>query len=294
MSHISVLSKEVIEGLDIQKGEIFVDATLGSAGHSLQICHELNAELRIVGIDQDAERIEESRKKLEKSECLVEIVKENFRNIDKILDRLKIDKVDKILFDLGLNSEQLENSGRGFSFKKNEPLLMNFSPNPEFTAKTIVNEWSEESIADILWAYADEKFSRQIAKKVVELRKEKEIQTTKDLVETIEKAVPNWYKHKKIHFATKTFQALRITVNDEISALEEGLQKSFEKLNKKGKIAVISFHSLEDRVVKRYFRELKNKEKAKILTKKPITPNEEEIKENPRSRSAKLRIIEKI
>jgi 16S rRNA (cytosine1402-N4)-methyltransferase len=171
---------------------------------------------------------------------------------------------------------------------------MNFSPNPEFTAKTIVNEWSEESIADILWAYADEKFSRQIAKKVVELRKEKEIQTTKDLVETIEKAVPNWYKHKKIHFATKTFQALRITVNDEISALEEGLQKSFEKLNKKGKIAVISFHSLEDRVVKRYFRELKNKEKAKILTKKPITPNEEEIKENPRSRSAKLRIIEKI
>ena len=124
--------------------------------------------------------------------------------------------------------------------------------------------------------------------------KEKEIQTTKDLVETIEKAVPNWYKHKKKHFATKTFQALRITVNDEISALEEGLQKSFEKLNKKGKIAVISFHSLEDRVVKRYFRELKNKEKAKILTKKPITPNEEEIKENPRSRSAKLRIIEKI
>jgi len=305
MSHISVLLKEVIKNLDIQEGETFVDTTLGNAGHSLEVCGGFKG-VKIIGIDQDEERIGESKEKLEKAGCNFEIVQGNFRNIDTILKKSGIKKVNKILFDLGLNSEQLEDSGRparttnivqsgrGFSFKKDEPLLMNFAPNPEFTAKDIVNEWGEESIKDILWGFGEEKFSKQIAQKIIELRKEKEIKTTNDLVEIIEKAVPAWYKHKKIHFATKTFQALRITVNDELGALKEGLKKSFELLEKNGRIAVISFHSLEDRLVKRYFRNLKNEEKGRVLTKKPITPTQDEIKSNPRSRSAKLRIIQKI
>jgi len=293
MSHASVLLKEVIEGLAPKNGDIFIDATLGSAGHSLEVCKVFGQKVQIIGIDQDTERITASQKKLEENKCNFKVVSGNFRNIDKILDELKVGKVDKILFDLGLNSEQLENSGRGFSFQKDEPLLMNFG-RTDFTADQIVNEWSEESLVDILWGYGEEKFSRQIAKKIVELRKEHEIKTTQDLVEIIEKAVPAWYKHKKIHFATKTFQSLRITVNDELEALKEGLKKSFDRLKSGGKIAVISFHSLEDRIVKIYFRELKNQEVAEILTKKPIVPEREETQGNPRSRSAKLRIIKKI
>jgi 16S rRNA (cytosine1402-N4)-methyltransferase len=294
MSHISVLLKEVVSGLDLQKGEIFVDGTIGSAGHSLEVCQRLNKDVRIIGIDQDEDRVKDSREKLEKVGCDSEIVQGNFRDIDKILDKLNVKKVNKIFLDLGLNSEQLENSNRGFSFQKDEPLIMSMSPDPLFTAKEIVNDWAEESIADIIFAYGEEKFSRQIAEKIVILRKESEIKTTKDLVGIIDKAVPNWYKHKKIHFATRTFQALRIAVNDELKALKEALMKSFEKLEVGGRIVVISFHSLEDRIVKDYFRELKNKKLGRVLTKKPITPERVEIKKNPRSRSAKLRIIEKI
>ena len=291
--HKSVLLKEIIEGLDLKNDDIFVDATLGSAGHSLEICRVFGKKVQIIGIDQDDQRISDSQKKLQESKCDFKILKGNFRNIDKVLDELGVEKANKILFDLGLNSEQLENSGRGFSFQKDEPLLMNFGKT-DFTAKEIVNEWSEESLINILWGYGQEKFSRQIAKKIVELRKEKEIGTTTDLVEIIEKAVPNWYRHKKIHSATKTFQALRITVNDELEALKEALRKSFERLQDGGRIAVISFHSLEDRITKLYFRELKNKGEAQILTKKPTTPNKAELKNNPRSRSAKLRIIKKL
>jgi 16S rRNA (cytosine1402-N4)-methyltransferase len=293
MSHVSVLLKEILDGLNIQKGDVFLDATLGNAGHSLEVCKTFGKEVRIVGIDQDKERINHSQKILRENNCNFSVIESNFRNIDKVLDQLEIKKADKILYDLGLNSEQLENSNRGFSFQKNEPLLMNYGENPEFTARDIVNEWKEESINDILWGYGEEKFSRQIAKKIVELREENKIETTKDLVTIIEKAVPNWYKHKKTHFATKTFQALRITVNDEIKALEESLQKSFERLSSSGRIAVISFHSGDDRLVKRYFRDLKNKGVAELLTKKPILPGNMEVNNNPRSRSAKLRIIEK-
>jgi 16S rRNA (cytosine1402-N4)-methyltransferase len=294
MSHKSVLLKEALNGLDIKKEDVFLDATLGSAGHSLEVCRKFGREIKIVGIDADKERIKESQKKLEEEKCDFEVVEGNFREIDKILDQLQIKKVDKIFYDLGLNSEQIENSDRGFSFQKNGPLLMNFSRNPEFTARDIVNEWEEESIESILWGYGEEKFSKAIARKIVELREEKKIETTYDLVEIIEKAVPNWYKHKRIHPATKTFQALRIAVNDEIKSLEESLIKSFERLNAGGRIAVISFHAGEDRLVKRFFKKLKDEKKAEILTKKPITPSYEEIKENPRSRSAKLRIIKKL
>jgi 16S rRNA (cytosine1402-N4)-methyltransferase len=211
---------------------------------------------------------------------------------------LNIKKVNGVVFDLGLSSDHFENSGRGFSFKKDEPLLMTFEKDltkARFTARDIVNDWDEENIADILYGYGEEKFSRRIAKNIVEARKEKAINTTTDLVEIIEKSVPVWYKKgRKTHFATKTFQALRITVNDELETLKDGLKKGFDALEKQGRLVVVSFHSLEDRIIKNFMRDKKNEREGILITKKPIVPSREEIKENPRSRSAKLRIIEKI
>jgi len=234
---------------------------------------------------------------LEHSKCEVILQKNNFRNLDKVLEKVGIKKVNAILFDLGFSSNQMNKSGRGFSFQKDEPLLMTFKENPteeDLTAREIVNNWEENSIADILYGYGEEKFSRQIARKIVEIRKEKQIETTTDLVKIIEKTIPNWYKHKKIHFATKTFQALRITVNDEIDALKEGLNKALNILRKEGRVAVISFHSIEDRIVKQFFRNKKEEGVGAIITKKPIISNRDEILKNPRSRSAKLRIFQKV
>ena len=205
--------------------------------------------------------------------------------------------VDAIIFDLGLSSDQLEISGRGFSFTKDEPLLMTMkeSPNDEdLTAKEIVNTWEERNLADIIYGYGEERFSRRIAKAIVEARKENEIKTTFELVKIIEGSVPGSYKRGKIHFATRTFQALRIAVNDELGALEEGLAGGLKILKNEGRMGVISFHSLEDRIVKRFFREMKDEGKIKIINKKPIIAGKEELILNKRSRSAKLRIIEKI
>jgi 16S rRNA (cytosine1402-N4)-methyltransferase len=198
----------------------------------------------------------------------------------------------------------LENSGRGFSFVKDEPLLMqmkNFAnkstkedPSPEITAQDVVNEWEETSLADIIYGYGQERYARRIARGIVEARKSKRIATTKELVEIILKSVPAVYRRGKIHPATRTFQAIRIAVNDELGALSEGLEKSFAGLESGGRLAVISFHSLEDRIVKKFYKEKQDKEIGKIINKKVITASEEEIRSNPRSRSAKLRIIEKI
>jgi 16S rRNA (cytosine1402-N4)-methyltransferase len=208
------------------------------------------------------------------------------------------------MLDLGLSSDQFETSGRGFSFQKNEPLLMTFKENlgPEdLTAKQIVNTWDEENIADIIYGYGEERYSRKIAKGIVGARAVKPIETTFDLVEIIKNSTPSRYAHGKIHPATRTFQALRITVNDEINALKEGLEKGWERLAPGGRMAVISFHSIEDRIVKHFYKSKEWMEKAdgtsertaNIITKKPITASHQEISENPRSRSAKLRIIEK-
>ncbi|PIP86387.1 16S rRNA (cytosine(1402)-N(4))-methyltransferase [Candidatus Campbellbacteria bacterium CG11_big_fil_rev_8_21_14_0_20_44_21] len=303
MLHKSVLLDEVLSGLQPPKGGIFVDATIGSAGHALALSKIIGKKGLLIGIEADPERAQKSLKFLEKGEAKKIVVNKNFREIKKILDQLKIKEVDGILFDLGLNSEQLESSGRGFSFQKNEPLLMNFGENPKFTAKDIVNDWAEENISQIIWGFGGEKFARRIAKKIVERRKEKKLETTEELVKIIQEALPKRQKKgqrggsrsgKKIHPATKTFQALRIAVNEELPALEEGLKDAFEKLRNGGRMAVISFHQLEDRLVKKYFRKLKEEGLGKILFKKPITPKIKELRENPRSRSAKLRIIEKI
>jgi 16S rRNA (cytosine1402-N4)-methyltransferase len=306
MTHASVLLQESIEGLDIRAGDVFLDCTLGGGGHSLEVCKRFGKSVKMVGLDADSVAIARSAKRLTECGCEIDAVCANFRNLDSALDGLGIGNVDKILMDLGLSSNQFEESARGFSFKKDEPhpdgsrgesLLMTFEADPAegmLTAQTIVNLWDEENIATVIRAYGDERYAKRIARAIAEERKIHEIRTTSDLVRVILSATPARYHHGKIHPATRTFQALRMTVNDELGALTEGLSKAFERLSAGGRIAVISFHSGEDRIVKNFFREEAKGGRATALTKKPIVPSEEEVKANPRARSAKLRIAEKL
>jgi len=298
MAHIPVLLKEIIENLDIKESDVVLDGTINGGGHSVAFCEKLGKDGTLIGIDQDTEALTRARERLSGCKCVVSLRQENFRNLDKVLDELEIEKIDKALFDLGMSSDQLESSGRGFSFMKDEPLLMTFNPNPketEVTAKEIINNWEEENIADVIYGYGDERFARRIARGIVEARKKNEIETTTELVEIIKKSVPAPYRiGRKTHFATKTFQALRTVTNDEIRSAREGVEKALDRLNKEGKIAVITFHSIEDRMVKFLFKEKQTEGVCKILTKKPIVPGDEEVKQNPRSRSAKLRIVEKL
>jgi 16S rRNA (cytosine1402-N4)-methyltransferase len=283
--HKPVLLQQVLDKLDVQKGETFLDCTIGNAGHSLEICLRLGKGIKIVGIDIDADSLKRSEESLKKSGCNFILSKGNFRDLDKVLSDLKIKKVDKILFDLGWSSDQLESSGRGFSFLRDEPLLMTLKKDvseDDFTARDILNFGEEKNIAQIIKSYGEEGFAERIAKKIVEIREDKKFETTFDLVDAINKAVPSFYKKKKIHPATKTFQALRIAVNDELNALKEGLSKGFSALESGGRMAVISFHSLEDRIVKNYFRNLKKEGLAELLTKKPEVAERVEVKENPR------------
>jgi 16S rRNA (cytosine1402-N4)-methyltransferase len=305
--HRTVLLNETIEGLSLSnlgKDAIVVDGTFGGGGHSKKICENFPGT-KIIALDADADT--EGNKENMPEDCKIIFHNENFRNIDKVLAEEGIEKVDGIILDLGFSSDQLENSGRGFSFLKDEPLLMNLkktrkeNPSPEdLTAEDVVNTWGEESLADIIYGYGEEKQARRIAKFIVSAREKKEIKTTFDLVKIIEEAIPAKFRKSRLHFATKTFQAIRIAVNDELGALEEGLGKGFAALKSGGRISVISFHSLEDRVAKKFFSAKggsasggKENRVANIITKKPITASKEEIKENPRSRSAKLRILEK-
>ena len=296
MTHIPVLLHEVIDGLALKPGDIFVDGTLGGGGHSEEVLKRFGNRVKIIGIDLDSDAVRRSEERLGQSQGDIKFIEGSFRNLNAILDSLNIKGVDKILLDLGLSSNQFEESGRGFSFQKNEPLIMSFKKDlkeADLTAKEILNTWDLENIITIIKSYGEEKFAWKIAKAIVERREVKPIETTFDLVEIIKSATPKFYHHRKIHPATKTFQALRITVNDEIESLKEGIRKGFERLNNGGRLAVISFHSLEDRVVKQFFKEKGTEGQAKILTKRPIIPSDEEIGQNPRSRSSKLRIIEK-
>jgi len=297
MIHTPVLKDESIDGLNIQIGDVIVDGTLGGGGHTFEIIKKFGPKVKIIGLDFDADAITRAKALIGDTKCDVVFRTIGFQDLDKVLDELHIKSVDKILLDLGISSFQLEVAGRGFSFQKDEPLLMTMKKNPtdeDLTARDIVNTWDEESLADIIYGFGEEKYSRKIAKAIVEARKEKEIETTFDLVKIIDDAVGKYYRRMKIHPATRTFQALRIATNSELTNLQEVIKKGFERLSKNGRISIITFHSLEDRIVKRAFIELKEKEGANILTKKPIVPKDEELKSNPRSRSAKLRLIEKI
>jgi len=293
--HIPVLLNEVIEALKPKEGEVVLDATLGGGGHSESICALIGESGRLIGLDADSEAIERVEERLKRASCQKTLIQNNFRNLDEVLKQLKLPQVDKMLFDLGISSNQLD-FGTGFSFQRDDPLQMTFNPKPSkdtLTAEEIINTWDEDNIADILFYYSDEGFAKRIAKNIVLSRKKKPIKTTSQLVEVIKESVPVWYQKKKIHFATKTFQALRIAVNDEMVALKEGLEKGFDHLKPGGRMAVITFHSLEDRIVKNFFREKKQDGLGLLLSKKPISPTEEERKNNRRARSAKLRSIEK-
>ncbi len=294
MIHTSVLLQESIEGLNLHSGDVVVDATLNGGGHSQEIAKRFGNTVHIIGIDLDEDALARATTRL--AGFKADLVQENFRNIDKVLEKVGVSKVNGILFDLGLSSNQIEESGRGFSFKTTEPLLMTMKKNPtteDITAYEIVNTWQESTLIDILRGYGEETFAPRIARAIIAAREEKPIKTAEELADLVTKATPVWYRFKRIHPATKTFQAIRIAVNDELQALKEALTKSFEALAPKGRISVISFHSLEDRIVKRFFKQLEQEGKALLITKKPHIPLEQEISYNPRARSAKLRIIEK-
>ncbi|MCR4284252.1 MAG: 16S rRNA (cytosine(1402)-N(4))-methyltransferase RsmH [Parcubacteria group bacterium] len=295
IKHIPVLLNETIDSLNIKKGETVIDATLGMAGHSREICSLLGERGALLGLDQDKTVLEIAKENLSDKRCKIILENGNFRNIKSLSIKNGIEKADKILFDLGVNSMQFGPTGRGFSFLYDEPLLMTLKKDPEeddLTAYKIVNSYSEKDIADIIYKYGEDRASRRIAGEIFKARKSKSIMTSGELAEVIKKAFPA--KHFKINPATRTFQALRIAVNDELGALERGLEEGWEILNKGGRMSVISFHSLEDRIVKNFFRNLSKEKKALLVNKKPIIATREEIRANPRSRSAKLRTIEKI
>jgi len=300
MAHESVLLKEVIEGLSFQDGDIYLDATVGSGGHMEAVWQKMSAlggKSMLYGIDADETSIAITQERMDIAGAKPKLAVLNFRNIDKAPEMFDIKNPTKILFDLGWSSDQFEEGGRGFSFQKNEPLIMTFKQDAseeDTTAYDVVNRWSEESLSDVIYGYGEEKYARRIARAIVEKRAEKPIETSEELAEIIKGAVPVFYRFGRIHPATRTFQAIRIAVNDELRALEEGLRKGFEILKTDGRMAVISFHSLEDRIVKNFFKSLAAEGKAKIINKKPIIAGEEEINKNPRSRSAKLRVIQKI
>ncbi len=297
MPHYPVLLKEAIEFLNLQKGSKVLDATVDGGGHAEEILNKIVPDGKLIGIDQDQQLLEDLNSKFQitKFKENIILINGNFRNLDKLLEPLKINFLDAAFFDLGISSLQLQNSGRGFSFQKDEPLIMTFKSRPgDLTAADILNKFPEEEIYRILKEYGEERYAGRIARAIVREREYRPFKTTAELMEAIRKAVPPQYKRGHISFATRTFQALRIAVNDELGALEEGLAKAWTLLGLKGRLVVISFHSLEDRIVKNFFKKKSMEGEGLILIKKPVTPSEEEIFLNPRSRSAKLRAIKKI
>jgi 16S rRNA (cytosine1402-N4)-methyltransferase len=295
--HTPVLLHEVITVLNLVADDVVVDATLGGGGHAEAILALLGKNGRYIGIDADAAALERVRVRIG-HDPRVTLVQANFRTLADVLNTHQVSRVTKILFDLGLSSDQLTGSvsgeGRGFSFSRDEPLLMTLDNNPTshtLTAQDIVNEWSEESLADVLYGFGGERHARKIARAIVDERELRPIQTTYALTAIIERVIPA--KGWRTHPATKTFQALRIAVNDELGALEEALRTGLEVLAPLGRIAVITFHSLEDRTVKQLFKAFEDAGSAVRVTKKPIPPTREEVRSNRRARSAKLRCLEK-
>lgn len=303
-SHTTVLLKESIECLAIRADDTVVDATLGGAGHARLIAEQLGSGGMMIGFDLDEGAIDRAHQALASASCRVELVQANFRHMAQELATRKIEHVDRVLFDLGWSGFQLA-AGRGFSFLVDEPLVMTYSfdfdqdkaretTSDTLTARKIVNEWAEKSLADIIFGFGEERYARRIAKTIVLQRARKPIETSYELGEIVRSAVPVAYARGRIHPATKTFQALRIAVNDEFGAIEEGLAGAWQLLAPHGRIAVITFHSLEDALVKRTFAAWEKAGEGKRITKKPLIPTRDEILDNPRARSAKLRIIEKL
>lgn len=305
--HKPVMLSECIEGLNIKPDGIYVDGTLGGAGHSKEIAKILSKDGLLIGIDRDDDALKAAKENLKEFQN-VKFVKDNHDNIKQILEDLEIEKVDGILLDLGVSSYQLDERNRGFSYLGENELDMRMDKTQELTAQKVVNTYSEEKLANIIYEYGEERFSRQIAKNICEERKQKEIVTTKQLVEIIEKSIPR-SKQNDGHPAKRTFQAIRIEVNDEIKPLYNTIKNCIDCLNDNGRLCVITFHSLEDRAVKNAMNDAKGKctcpsdlpycvcgakSLGKIITRKPIVATEEELEQNSRSKSAKLRIFERV
>ncbi|MCF6464092.1 16S rRNA (cytosine(1402)-N(4))-methyltransferase RsmH [Clostridium sp. Cult1] len=306
--HIPVLLKEAIDGLNIREDGIYVDGTLGGAGHSYQIIKRLTTG-KLIGIDQDINAINKAKEVLRDYSDKTILVHDNYVNIKKILFNLGIEKVDGILLDIGVSSHQLDQEERGFSYNKEAPLDMRMDNTRQFSAWDVVNKYSQEDLEKIIWKYGEERWAKRIAEFIVNERKIKSIDTTLDLVNIIKKAIPKRVRMEGHHPAKKTFQAIRIEVNEELDVLEKSIPTMCGLLNKGGRLCIITFHSLEDRIVKEEFKELNKecicppefpvcvcdkKREVKIITKKPIIPTVDEINRNPRARSSKLRIVERV
>lgn len=306
--HISVLLDECLEGLNIKEDGIYVDCTLGGAGHSSEIVKRLSDKGRLIGIDQDKDALKAAGERLKEFNN-VTLVHSNFHNIARILEDLNIDGVDGILIDLGVSSYQLDNGERGFSYMQDAPLDMRMNRENSFSAYDIINSYSEEDLFRIIKDYGEEKFAKRIASFIVKGRESKPIESTLELVEIIKAAIPAKARREGPHPAKRTFQAIRIEVNKELEIIENTIRDGISKLNKGGRMAIITFHSLEDRIVKNVYKDLANpctcpssfpvcicnkEAMVKQITRKPIEASKEELEFNPRSRSAKLRVVERI
>lgn len=306
--HKTVLLKETVDGLNVKENGSYVDCTLGGAGHSTYILSQLSEKGKLIAFDQDDAALEHAKAVLSDQSGEVVLIKSNFRYLQTKLNEIGINSVDGILFDLGVSSPQLDTPERGFSYHYDAPLDMRMDQSAEITAKHVVNEWSFEQLAGIFFRYGEEKFSKQIARKIESYREQKMIETTGELVEIIKDAIPAPARRKGGHPAKRIFQAIRIAVNDELKAFEEALEQAIDILKPGGRISVITFHSLEDRICKSTFKELSAmpdlphglpvipegyEPKIKLVTRKPITASPQELEENNRARSAKLRIAEK-
>lgn len=307
--HKSVLLNETIESLNVKPDGIYVDGTIGGGGHSYEICKRLGEKGRLIGIDQDADAIEAASLRLKEFKDKISLVHSNYNNIKSVVNDLGINKVDGIVLDLGVSSYQLDNPERGFTYREDVPLDMRMDRESSMTARDIVNDYSEMELFRAIKDYGEEQFAKNIAKHIVKARSEKPIETTGELNEIIKAAIPAKMREHGGHPSKKTYQAIRIELNHELTVLENSLDTMIELLNPKGRLSIITFHSLEDRIVKNIFRKNMNpctcppdfpvcvcgkKPTGRIITRKPIVPSEEEIAENKRAKSSKLRVFERI
>ncbi|MBS4743282.1 16S rRNA (cytosine(1402)-N(4))-methyltransferase [Bacillus safensis] len=306
--HETVLLKETVDGLNVKEDGTYVDCTLGGAGHSSYLLSQLSEKGTLIGFDQDDAALDHAREKLADSKANILFIKSNFRYLKERLNEQGITSVDGVIFDLGVSSPQLDTPERGFSYHHDAPLDMRMDQTAALSAKQVVNEWPFEDLVRIFYKYGEEKFSKQIARKIEEARKKVSIETTGELVDIIKEGIPAPARRTGGHPAKRVFQAIRIAVNDELKVFEEALEQAIELLNPKGRISVITFHSLEDRICKSTFKEMSSlpelphglpvipeglEPKLKLITRKPIVASEQELEHNNRARSAKLRIAEK-
>ncbi|MDO4531823.1 MAG: 16S rRNA (cytosine(1402)-N(4))-methyltransferase RsmH [Bacillota bacterium] len=304
--HVSVLLNECIENLNIRPDGIYVDGTMGGGGHSLEIVRRIETG-RLICIDQDPNAHEAAGKRLEAYHDRITFVRDNFGNIRNILDELGIEKIDGMLLDIGVSSHQLDEAERGFSYQQDAPLDMRMNPDRPFSAYNVVNEYDEDELDRVIFTYGEERWARRIAQFIVKERENGPISTTGELVDIIKKAVPKGARKDGPHPAKRTFQAIRIEVNGELDVLQKAIDDVSERLSEGGRLCIITFHSLEDRIVKEAFRKQENpcvcppqfpvcvcgkKARGKVVTRKPVVPSKEELEINPRSRSAKLRVLE--